>query len=387
MFISLIFLFLLLTSELLFFLNITKKALFPAMQKTYLYLAILVCGFLMLGIKRRSFEPVVIIFLCFSLLTCFSTAVGVTPDISIWRQCIHLMLFSSMLVIFYIGTELTGRNSELNFLYFVMMMLLTVYLWSITNTKIKTENTVYYVLMFLPMISFMKRGINRKILYSVLVLAVILSNKRTALLAVVAYFLAAEFTINKKISKRKKICKAIAYIAIIIIVSFVYPVILKKFGITVFDEISNISSDGGSNRLYIYAQLWKAQVNGGIKHWLIGEGYNSVLLSKICTDGAGGLWVSGHNDFLEVLYDYGLIGVVLYISFFVGLIKKGVNMVKDDYTYAYSFIASIAFVLVMSMTSHLIIYLNYYAVVMVFWAKSLADYKRFCNYKYNEVTR
>ena len=115
--------------------------------------------------------------------------------------------------------------------------------------------------------------------------------------------------------------------------------------------------------------------NSSIKHWLIGSGYNSVLLSKVCTDGFLGASVSAHNDFLEVLYDYGVIGISIYVTFFLSLINKGINMVRDQYKYGKSFISSILIVIFTSLTSHLIIYLNYYAIIFCFWALCLADYR------------
>ena len=55
--------------------------------------------------------------------------------------------------------------------------------------------------------------------------------------------------------------------------------------------------------------------------------------------------------------------------------KKAIKMKKDEYKYAVPFIASLLMVLSISLTSHLIIYLNYYALIFAFWALCLADYR------------
>ena len=373
-FFSLLFLFLLLCSEMMFFLGTTKAAFIMGMQKTYLFIGILVCGIVAATKQHPHLDAVISVFIFFTIFTCISTIFGVKPDIIIWRQCVHLSFFASVLIIFYKG-NCCDHRAYLNMIYAIFVVLLCIYIWSAANVKSKSGNTVYYVLMFLPFVSLLKGKFIRNLFYIALVSLVLLSNKRTALLAVIAYFLMFEYITNKRIDEKLKIYKGIGYIIIVVIAYFVYPIILNKFGITVFDEISNMSADGGSNRLLIYGQLWKAQLNGGVKHWLIGEGYNSVLLSKICTDGIGGAWVSGHNDFFEVLYDYGIIGFFLYLSFLIGLIRKGIKMVGDSYSKAAPFLGSIAFVLVMSMTSHMIIYLNYYAVIMIFWAMCIAEYE------------
>ena len=120
--------------------------------------------------------------------------------------------------------------------------------------------------------------------------------------------------------------------------------------------------------------LWKNQLTGSVKHWLIGDGYNAVLLAHICKDGVGGGWVSAHNDFLEIIYDYGIVGFALYISFLVMLIRTGIKMQKMHYEYASAFMGTVIMVIVMSMTSHLIIYLNYYVIIFMFWAICISDY-------------
>lgn len=374
-FLAEILIFLLLFSELIFYLGIKETSFISGIHKTYLYLVILLCGILSLTKCRKHFDKSIRVFLCFSVITCISTTLGITPDIALWRQCIHLLVFASLIIIFYVGTEIRGDEINIRFLYCMLIIFIGMLFFAFGNLNSSIANSVYYILMFVPLISFIDKNLIRKILYIIISIIVLLSNKRTALLAIIAYFFIGEFVSNRNMNGRKKVYKVIGYILLFVVLFFIFPYFINKFNITVFKELSEAGTDGGSNRLYIYSQLWQAQVHGNAKHWIIGNGYNSVLLSHICTDGVGGGWVSAHNDFLEVLYDYGIVGFILYIAFFVELIKKSIQMILDEYKYAYSFMGSIVFIIIISMTSHLIIYLNYYALVIIFWSICLAHYQ------------
>ena len=377
MFLVIIGIAILLVSELLKYTGLLNLDIVSGIKKTMVY-AMIFIGFLLACTKRHSnMEKTGRILLIFTLSTVVSTLFGVTPDISFWRQAIHLMLFVSVFWTVYIATEQFGRKGCVGILLFCYILMALVYFFAIITRKKIEANVVYYLLMFLPLTSMIKSNLLKKILYFVQIFTVLISNKRTALIVFVCYCLYCEWMDDKKSTRKKKAYKGMAYVLIVIILYIAFPIICQKLNITVFNELelSNITEDGGSNRLFIYGQLWMAQKKSGLLHWGIGSGYNSVLLSKICMDGAQGGYVSAHNDFLEVLYDYGIVGLVMYVSFFVFIIQKARKMKKNQYKYATPFTASILMVLFMSMTSHLVIYLNYYAVIFAFWALCLADYR------------
>lgn len=368
---------LILVSELSRYTGESTSSIISGIQKTIIYAIILLGFFLACTKKHSQMEKAGELLLAFSLITVISTFFGVTPDIPFWRQAIHLMLFVSVFWTVYIATEQFKLEGCIGILIFAYILVVSVYCIAIITQKKIDGNVVYYLLLFLPLTSMIKSNTLKKVLYVLQIFAVLVSNKRTALIVVVMYLLCDEWMSNKRVVGKKKIWKGIIYIVIIIALYIAFPLISQKLNITVFNELelSNITEDGGSNRLYIYGQLWMTQKNSSLLHWGIGSGYNSVLLSKICTDGPLGEAVSGHNDFLEVLYDYGVIGLMLYISFLVSIIKKAIKMKKNQYRYAVPFMGSILIVVFMSLTSHLVIYLNYYAVMFAFWALCLADYR------------
>ncbi len=372
----------LLVSEMLFYFYIYRNHPIGGVVKTGVYGVILLFALVCYSKKLLYVDRPLRIFGWFTALAFASTCFGVTPDIALLRQLIHMSLFFAVLVAFYIGTEMYEGSLTKTAVKVMYAVTVLVFIYALLTKGLAIEdsaNTVYFLLLFLPCTVFFERKYIRFCLYIIQIAFVLISNKRTAFIMLVAYFLMSEYQHNKQISFSMKALKAVGYTFIIIFIYIIYPYTVELLNITIFDELSKeaIEADGGSNRTYIFDQLWNAQKKGDFKHWLMGDGYNSVILSRICTDGVGGNWVSAHNDFLEVLYDYGLVGLALYASFFVVMIKRAVEMSRRYYRFAPAFWASIVIILIGSFTTHFIIYLNYYAVIMAFWGFCLADFKRF----------
>ena len=371
-----IFITLLLLSDVCYYLRITPKGLFSGIAKTTFYAMVLLCGAWSFVRKRIAVDSTILLFLCFTTATLISTALGVPTDIAVWRQLIHLTFFAASFVVSCIATDAVGIWHCQRFLKLPFWLFSALYCFAALEIGISTQNAVYYLIVFLPVLSFFKSPLLRQVLSVFLVLLTLLSNKRTMLVAVVAYFLVLELLSNRRITKGKFICKCILYTGGCIGLYFVFPTIVQALDITVFNElkVSHILEDGGSNRFYIYGMLWKQQMRGSLTHWLIGDGYNAVLFSGICRDGMLGAYVSAHNDYLEVLYDYGIVGLSLYLAFLGLMLKRGLAMVRDERTYGYAFVGSVVMVFIISLSSHLIIYLNYYVIFFLFWGMCLADH-------------
>ena len=366
-----------LVSEQLFYFGLLKKGIINGVLKTAIYAVLILCAFYLILKTKYKWCFTIKIFFVFSILTVMSTVFGVTQDVNVIRQSIHILYFLAIFVIFYLAQFKLKNDYTVKWLCKISVIVILVStLVIVKNVGINIGNTVYYSLLFLPVISMLEKKSTRAVFYFLEFFTVLLSNKRTALIAFIVYILTYELMVNKNISNRKLVFKIISYIILVCVIYFGFPIVVKYLGITVFDElsISNIQADGGSNRVFIYQQLVSNLPGQGIKNWLIGRGYNAVLFSRVCTDGMVGNYVSAHNDFLEILFDYGVMGITTYILFIFSMIKKLIEMSKNKYKYFAPFASSIVMVLVISMTSHLIIYLNYYAIMFAFWGICLADY-------------
>ena len=366
-----------LLSEETFYLHLSDTGFISGAKKTFAFAWILLWSLFEIMQNRGKLNKTYKVFSAFTLVTLISTAIGVAQDISIPRQMIHITVFFSVFTAFYVGAKKLGKETPIKLLKFMYLITALIYIYGklVNRNSDISANTVYYVLMFLPITSFIKTVPIRYAACIFQILAVLQSNKRTALIAILVYFAFVKLRTEQNAGASKMALKYAACSIGLVVIWIAFPYITSALNVTVFDELSaaSIKQDGGSNRLYIYGQLWDVQKNSGLLHWLIGDGYNSVLMSKICTDGVLGENVSAHNDFLEVLYDYGLTGIALYVSFFLNFVRNGKKSVSK---YRIQFFGSILVVLVISMTSHLVIYLNYYAVMFAFWGICLSEFDK-----------
>ena len=134
---------------------------------------------------------------------------------------------------------------------------------------------------------------------------------------------------------------------------------------TILDEsggflsrFETVTNDEGSGRLDVYKSYIKEFAIMDSNQLIVGHGFNS---------GVSLMGISAHNDWLETLYDFGIFGLVIYAVFNVLLLKRVFMLIKLNSPFAGPYAASYAIFVTMSMISHLIIYPNYFTVMVAFW--------------------
>ncbi|MDP4182406.1 MAG: O-antigen ligase family protein, partial [Bacillota bacterium] len=241
-------------------------------------------------------------------------------------------------------------------------------------------NSIYYCLLFLPFVLAYKRKYLNVIYIAALFACSSISLKRTAIIGLVlSVFIFYVVELYTKDELKKKFAIIVGSILLIIICVGSYNFLADNFNIDIISRFDSISSDEGSGRKYIWEEVWNQQKNAPIKHWILGEGSNGVYYKAnifLLRD-----YVSAHDDFLEVLYDYGIFGFIFYIAFIIQIIIYAIRMIKKKISIAAPFTASIALFVTMSVTSHLIIYPNYFYLIMIFWGICIAKYENLYNQK------
>lgn len=334
-------------------------------------------------IPRGPRQKVIRVFCYFQILSIISTVIAnYTADGPLWKQIIYMTSFVACLVASYRCTYNSDYQAIIKitntFVVFYLLLYLALVSSIIAGTLRLHNNTVYYIVLCLPFVGCIKKKLVRYSLFGMIGALIVISMKRTAFLAYVL-FLFVLYLYRTITEKRPHYLRMIVFGTLIATGLMIgYSVIMQRFGTNLLStlSISAIREDQGSNRFYIYSQVLEAQRNSSFINWIIGHGYNGVWAAKVATDGLLGEFVSAHNDILEVLYDYGIVGFFMYLSFIINLIREAIYSVKIKAEYAAPFIASLAILAVFSMTSHLIIY-YYYCVMMIFWGICLAENRRF----------
>lgn len=290
----------------------------------------------------------------------------------------YLMLFyfpSLVLVLFNAsenGIDKLGR-SIYNIGYWIVAAF-ALYLMFIRVSQENTEiyqSDVYFLLCLLPFVFLLDQGKNLAFKFIPLVIVVIFAAKRTGFIAlggaVFTYYL-IEYVQSKNL---KKFVKMIAGIALSVVVFIVlYNILSSRFDINLLERMEELSEDGGSGRDDIYKGIWNAYKNSEFLNKLIGYGVNGIQVVYGRNTGA-------HNDFLEILYNYGIFAELLFCGIYLIKIRTCIKMIKSGYKGAGAVGAVIVISFLMSMFSNFFITFTHITLIGMFWGIVLQDWHKF----------
>lgn len=208
---------------------------------------------------------------------------------------------------------------------------------------------VYYYSIILFYYFCYKQDIKMQLILSIIILILgFMSYKRTSILIVFVGFFIYLLALSIY-SLKFKIKNFFIFCLFVIVILLIFNAFSDRY---IERRFISSFSDGGSGRLRIWSSIFDRFISSSTFQKLFGHGYFSVL------NPIEGYTHSAHNDFLEILFDYGLIGV-LYFQFILFFIFRNIYLYlkkqSNQYLVApFGFIFSIWFF--MGMFSHLIFY-------------------------------
>ena len=117
----------------------------------------------------------------------------------------------------------------------------------------------------------------------------------------------------------------------------------------VIDRIENNNDAGGRGRLTIYTTVVNMIVQSSPLNILFGHGWNQVIVDNP-------IGLSAHNDFLECIYDFGIIGLFLFLAYVFNMIKYTFHLLKEKSSIGPAMAVAVIIFLVNSSVSHILIY-------------------------------
>lgn len=221
-----------------------------------------------------------------------------------------------------------------------------------------TTNSSYYLLYFLPMFLLFLKEKYRRYIFLVVLVVVVLSSKRAGLLSLLLGFLSYSYAYSR-VKKTKGFIR-IAILSLILYYAFI--LINNYMGNIVIDRFETISEDEGSGRMEIWTVVWSMILESDFLHSLFGHGYSAVI-----TDSGTGY--SAHNDYLEVLYDFGWVGLVLFIGVIVSWFVHAVKLMNLKLEIAPILMMAVFVFITSCIFSHIVIYtLNFNLFTLFFGA-------------------
>ena len=215
----------------------------------------------------------------------------------------------------------------------------------------------YYLLCFMPWVFVVSEKKTKIILLAFFLLAILVSAKRTSILASAVFMLIYFSTFAKKYNYFVRILFVV--FAIGIVSSLYFFVDENILGGHITERFSNLER-GADTRDEIRAEVLKLYDTSALTDKLIGHGYNSVIETNTMD-------LSAHNDYVETLYDHGLIMLLLQLLIIARLLFLALRLRKIGDEMFPSFISSVFLYIIMAYTTHLILYPYYFCFLTGFW--------------------
>ena len=294
--------------------------------------------------------------------------------LSYFYQPMHNLL---VILMFTFAYTISFKSKELLEFFatgMIVAMLITAFFyyknWTFANEVDEAHlGTSYYVLFLLPTILLTPHKWLRYVGLIITGLVLFSSFKRGGVvafvLAIVAYLFVKEVLVERKFKR------LLVFLTAMIALFIVLILVDNAMGNIISERILNIREDGGSNRDLVWATTWNMIKASDAQQLLFGHGHNAVLK---CSP----LELSAHNDFLEMLFNYGILGFVPYLVLHFQLIRQIFTRIKIQNKNAPIMAFTYTIFFCLTMISHVIVY-PWICLIVIPWGMLSANNKQMSN--------
>lgn len=262
--------------------------------------------------------------------------------ISLNYNKVKIILFIGFIIIYIISIYLIYTN----LIYFIGVQI---------GEDTEVTNLIFWSLCPLPLLLlYDKKWIQISIVF-ITTFFVILTGKRSAFIIIVLSLLVYMFNFIKG---RYKVFSIFILLLIVIGASYFVEEYIYDTFLGVLERMNNIKDDQGSSRIPLYMGVFDVMKNNDFIDWLVGRGYSSILITK---------HTNAHNDALQMLFEYGIIGLAVYIIFIINLIRRTNLLRKQKSPYYIGYAISLIITIILGLVSNLIVFYSYFAFLCAYW--------------------
>lgn len=267
------------------------------------------------------------------------------------------------------GYTLNDNHIQFTVGLFIILSFFTIYtqqsILSFLFNQLVGVNSIYYVVLLLPFAILIDSRYKRWIFIALIFIITLYSLKRTAILIMLAALLVCIYFDFFNRNKGATTSRIVILLLIVISAGFLLYHPSSPLA-NVMERFSSIEDDNGSGRETIYDEVIAMFDKLPLYSQFFGKGF--CMVQEDIRGGGDGVVLSAHNDFLEILYDFGFVGIVIYISFIIKLLTRCISLLKARSVLTSSYLVSIVIFLFTSSFSHLIIYPTYFLFLSAYWA-------------------
>jgi len=217
---------------------------------------------------------------------------------------------------------------------------------------------------FLPWVFIIKDVKLRYLIIAIVSITILISSKRTSILGLALFIFVYVFC---AVRGRNIFARFFVMCFFIIAVgALFYYVDDKLLGGHITERFSTFER-GADTRDEIRLATLIQFSNSTTEEKIIGHGYNTVIKSNPFE-------LSAHNDYVETLYDHGIIFSILQLLIIIRLLVLSFKLYKTNNALFPSLFASVALYIMMAYTTHLILYPYYFCFLTGFWGFAEGNY-------------
>lgn len=295
----------------------------------------LFCIYIMITHWISLYKTIIIrSFLCLIFVT-LPYILLVIPTETLFANFTNFMKFNMAILVmftYYIFALKDPKKTQRNiFIIYAMQIVYVFYTLLYDRFYVQAEaelfdsNAGFLMVTCIPMTLMLPNKRLRLYAYIAVVVGCIFSGQRSAALAAIVSFPFCWKHLKQHIKKSDKIF-------LLILVSIViYPILkIAIYNIMLRNELDASTGSYGSGRSIFWLIVWNDFWNKDLLHILFGNGMNSIApLLKM----KFGIAIGAHNGWLDMLYSYGILGLILYLNIIlkIFLSNKKISRYVSDY--------------------------------------------------------
>ncbi len=219
-------------------------------------------------------------------------------------------------------------------------------------------NMIYFLLLAVPVILCTNSPRRRIVILVLATFLAVLSMKRSVMLAMALTW--GIIGIKYLFASRKK---GLAIFLSVLLASAAvasYTVVDRVTGGTLSSRFDEDDNDVTNGRAAIYAVTWEMIAKSSPVDLALGHGHNAVRKDSV-------MEISAHNEWMEIIYDYGILCLLVYLGLWVYVVKQWIYHLRNNTMYLIPYTLSICIFAVMSIVSQLVVYVSYFLYLVMFW--------------------
>lgn len=227
------------------------------------------------------------------------------------------------------------------------------------------SNLVYWCLCVIPFLLLVKRQWLQIIFLLSSIIIVLLTSKRSATITIllIAFVYILYQTKGSKHRIRNLVMILLGVLALYYLVSKYF---INSYNV-ILERMSNVEEDQGSGRVPLYYDVFGVMQQNTMVDWLLGRGYGSIIITR---------HTNAHNDALQMLFEYGVVGLLFYVLMLWYAVKRVIKLRILNSSYYIGYLASLFIFIVLGLVSNLVVFYSYFSFICAYWGLAEAELVR-----------